>query len=174
MFNRIDEYFSGKRRGIAALCAVGFALLWMLLWDIFPMEFYSLFFMSVIGGNIQLLLLDIVTLLPFLWVFTKLTGTPLSFSKIMLANLILLFGANYVFSLFFFTNMRYLCLIPFGVQTGANVWLFRSAAETVNAKQKKAEKKQPVLSAVWAAAFSFVTEAASCALLYIIAHIYAY
>lgn len=186
MFKRLDNWFTPKRKGIAALGAIGFALLWLILWNAFPMEFYSFFFYktSIIGSNIQLLLMNGVVLLPLFWLFGKLTGTKLSFSKTALLNLPLLIAADFVFSIFAFSEQLYICFIALFVHVLISVWVFGSA-ETCGKKAPKgmkapppsgktAIKEQPVLAVVWAALFAFVSEAFSFSLLYIVAHIYAY
>lgn len=178
MFKRIDAYFTDKRKGIAALCALGFAVLWIFLWNIFPMEFYSIFYADTVGSNIQLLLLNIVTLLPLFWVFTKLTATDLSFSGTVLVNLLLLIAADFVFAVFMFSDFFFLCIIALLLHMAANVPIFGAArvrkGSSPKAAEAKAIKKQPLITVIWAAAFAFTSEAVSFALLYIMAHIYAY
>lgn len=172
MFKHLDEYFTLRRKGIAALCALGFALLWMILWKLFPMEFYSLFYSSIVGSNIQLLLLNIVVLLPLLWVFTKLTKTGLSFSRTALTNILMLIAADYVFSIFAFSGLFFICVISLLIHAAVNIWIFGGAE--IAASGERAIKKQPLITVIWAAVFAFTTEAASFALLYAIAHIYVY
>ncbi len=186
LFKRLDDWFTPKRKGIAALGAIGFALLWMFLWNAFPMEFYSFFFYktSIIGSNIQLLLMNGVVLLPLFWLFGKLAKTELSFSKTVLLNLPLLIAADFVFSIFAFSEQISICIIALIVHGLINVWTFGSAEvcgkkapKGMNAPVPKggtAIKEQPVLAIVWAALFVFVSEALSFSLLYIVAHIYAY
>lgn len=186
LFKRLDDWFTTKKRGIFALGAIGFALVWMFLWNAFPMQFYSFFFYktSIVGSNIQLLLLNGVVLLPLFWVFTKLTKTDLSFSKTVLLNVLLLAAADFVFSIFAFGDRIYICIIALIVHILINVWTFGSAEvrgkkapKGMKAPQPKgvsAIKEQPVVTIVWAAAFAFVSEALSFSLLYIVAHIYAY
>lgn len=186
MFKRLDDWFTPKRKSIAALGAIGFALIWMFLWNAFPMEFYSFFFYktSIIGSNIQLLLMNGVVLLPLFWLFAKLTKTELSFSKTVLLNLPLLIAADFVFSIFAFSEQLYFCIIALVVHGLINVWTFGSAdtrgkkaPKGMNAplpKSGTAIKEQPVVTIVWAALFAFVSEALSFSLLYIVAHIYAY
>lgn len=186
MFKRLDSWFTPKKRGIFALGAIGFALLWMFLWNAFPMEFYSFFFYktSIVGSNVQLLLMNGVVLLPLFWLFAKLTGTELSFSKTVLLNIPLLIAADFVFSIFVFSERLYICIIALLVHGIISVWTFGSAESCakkapkgMKAPQPKggtAIKEQPVLTVVWAALFAFVSEALSFSLLYIVAHIYAY
>ena len=183
MFTKLDKYFTDKKRGIFALGAIGFAILWMILWYIFAMPFYSLFFGSNIGSNIQIVLLNLTVLFPFFWLFTKLSGTDLSFSKAVLMNVLLAAGVEYVFSIFMFSDHFYICVIAYIVHALVNIWTFGSAGvrggkmgkgmRAPEVKPEAAIKKQPVISIVWAAAFSFTVDAAAIALMYIIAHIYA-
>ena len=182
----MDDWFTLKKRGIFALGAIGFALVWMFLWNAFPMQFYSFFFYktSIVGSNIQLLLLNAVVLAPLFWLFTKLTKTGLSFSKMVLVNVLLLIAADFIFSIFAFGGRLYICIIALLIHILINVWVFGSAEAIgkkaprgMNApspKGKAAIKEQPVVTIVWAAAFAFVSEALSFSLLYIVAHIYAY
>lgn len=186
MFKLLDDWFTPKRRGVFALGAIGFALVWMFLWNAFPMQFYSFFFYktSIVGSNIQLLLLNGVVLLPLFWLFTKLTGTGLSFSKAVLMNVLMLAAADFAFSIFAFGERFYICVIVLTVHALINVWTFGSAEvrgkkapKGMNAPAPKggaAIKEQPVMTIVWAAVFAFVSEALSFSLLYIVAHIYAY
>lgn len=183
MLSSLDKFFTVKRRGIAALCALGFAVIWMMLWKLFPMEWYVMFFSSIIGSNIQLVLMNGVVLLPMFYVFTKLTKTDLSFGKTVLLNIILTAAVEYVFSIFMFSDKFFLCVIALILHGAANVWVFGTAEVTdgKNTKGMRGEvtrvaaiKKQPLISVIWAAAFTFVTDAAGVALLYIIARIYAY
>lgn len=183
MFTQIDKYFTDKKKGIFALGAIGFAVLWLILWYIFPMQFYSLFFASVIGSNIQLALLNFTALFPLFYIFTKLTKTELSFSKTVLMNVLLTAAVEYVFSIFMFSGRFYICVIACILHSAANVLTFGSAGvrngklgrgmRAPGVKLRAAIKEQPVISIVWAAIFSFTADAAGVALMYVIANIYA-
>ncbi len=184
LFGTIDAFFTRKRKFFAAIGAVVFALLWIFLWNVFPMQFYSVFFAGIIGSNIQLVLLNTAVLLIMLFIFTLITGYELSFSKTVLLNILLAAAVEYVFSIFMFSDHFFVCVIAYLVHSAANIWTFGSA-ETRPAKQMKgmrspeaeavpAAKDHPIIAVVWAAAFTFVTDAACIALMYIIARIYAY
>ena len=184
MFTKLDKYFTNRKKGYFALGAIAFALLWMFFWNAFPMQFYSFFFAGIIGGNIQLALLDLVVLFPMLYIFTKLTRTDLSFCKTVLLNVLLMIAVEYVFSIFMFSDYFYICIIAYILHSAANIWTFGSAEvqslkigkgmRAPEVKRERAIKKQPVISIIWAAAFSFVSDAAGIGLMYIIARIYAY
>ena len=52
-----EPFFTPKRKKIAAICSAAAVVLWLILWNIFPMEFYSLFFASLVGSNLLLAVL---------------------------------------------------------------------------------------------------------------------
>ena len=184
MFKKIDMYFTDKKRLAAALAAIAFAVLWAILWNIFPMVFYAVFFAGTIGSNVQLILLNIVVLLPLFFIFTKLTASDLSFCRTVLLNILLIAAVEYVFSVFMFSDRFYICIIAYILHAAVNVPIFGSAAlkqkkpmkgmRSENAPLVKAIKEQPVITIVWAAAFAFVSDALCIALMYIIARLYAY
>ena len=184
MFTKLDKYFTDRKKGWFALGALAFVLVWMFLWNAFPMQFYSVFFAGVIGGNIQLALLDLVVLFPLFYIFTKLTRTDLSFCKTVLLNVFLMAAVEYVFSIFYFQGLFYLCVIAYVLHSAVNIWTFGSAEirsikmgkgmRAPEVRRDRAIKKQPVLSIVWAVIFSFTADAAGIALMRLMAHIYAY
>lgn len=184
MFSKIDNYFTDRKKGFAAIAALGFAVLWAVLWLVFPMEFYSIFFMSIIGSNVLLVLINTVVLLPFYYIFTKLTRTDLSFCKTVLVNILCLVAVEYVFSIFLFSDYFFICVLSVIAHALINIWVFGSAKirdgkapKGMNAPAPKAEisiKKQPMITIIWAAAFAFAVDAAGFALFYIITHIFAY
>lgn len=181
MFTKIDKYFTDKRKLIFAAGALAFALLWAFLWNAFPMPFYSIFFADPIGNNVQLVLLNIVILLPLFYIFTLLTKTELSFCKTVLLNILLAVAVEYVFSIFLFSDSFYWCVIAYVLHSAANVWAFGSAGVRDGKAPKgmrspevvlvPAIKKHPIISVVWAAAFSLCADAAGVALVYIIGRI---
>ena len=183
MFIKIDKYFTDKRKLIFAAGALVFALLWAFLWNAFPMPFYSVFFADIIGSNVQLVILNIVVLLPLFYIFTLLTKTELSFCKTVLLNIFLAVAVEYVFSVFLFSDSFYWCVISYIIHSAVNICTFGSAGvrdgkapkgmRSPEVKLVPAIKAQPVISIVWAAAFSLCADAAGVALMYVIAHIYA-
>ena len=184
MFTKLDKYFTDRKKGYFALGALAAVLVWMFLWNAFPMQFYSIFFAGIIGGNIQLVLLNLVVLFPLFYVFTKLTRTDLSFSKTVLLNVLLVAAVEYVFSIFYFQGYFYLCVIAYIIHSAVNIWTFGSAEvqslkigrgmRAPEVKRERAIKKQPIISIIWAVAFSFTADAAGIGLVYIMAHIYVY
>ena len=184
MFTKLDKYFTNRKKGYFALGAIVFVSVWMFLWNAFPMQFYSIFFAGIVGSNIQLVLLNAVVLFPLFYVFTKLTRTGLSFSKAVLLNILLVAAAEYVFSIFYFREQFYFCIIAYVIHSAINIWTFGSAEvqdhkigrgmRAPEVRGERAIKKQPVISIIWAVVFSFAAEAAAIGLMYIIGHIYEY
>ena len=184
MFKKLDSYFTDKKKLVFAAGAILFALLWMFLWNAFPMQFYAIFFAGIIGSNIQLALLNAAVLFPLFYIFTKLSRTDLSFCKTVLLNIFLIAAVEYVFSIFMFRDYFYLCVIACVLHAAANIWTFGSAAvrngrkakgmRSPDVKGEAAIKKQPVISIIWAAAFTFAADAVCIALMYVIARIYYY
>lgn len=182
MFTKIDKYFTDKRKLVFAVGALAFAFLWAFLWNAFPMPFYSIFFADIVGSNVQLVILNIVVLLPLFYIFTLLTKTELAFSKTVLLNIFLAAAVEYVFSIFLFSDSFYWCVIAYILHSAANVRTFGSAGardgkapkgmRSPEVKLVPAIKKQPIISIVWAAVFSLCADAAGVALVYVIAHIY--
>ena len=184
LFKKADSFFTDKRKLIFAVGSFAFALLWMFLWNAFPMQFYVIFFAGIIGSNIQLVLLNAVVLFPMFYIFTKLSRTELSFSKTVLMNIFLAAAVEYVFSIFMFSDYFFWCPIAYILHSAVNVWTFGSAEvrdgkkargmRSSDVKREPAIKKQPVISVIWAAAFTFASDAVCIALMYIIARIYYY
>lgn len=182
MFKKTDKFFTDKMKLIFAVGALAFAFLWAFLWNAFPMQFYSIFFADLIGSNIQLVILNIVVLLPLFYIFTLLTKTELSFCKTVLLNIFLAVAVEYVFSIFLFSDSFYWCVIAYILHSAANVWTFGSAGvrdgkapkgmRSPEVRLVPAIKSQPIISVMWAAAFSLCADAAGVALVYIIARIY--
>ena len=184
LFKKLDQYFTDKKKLFFAIGSVAFAMLWMLLWNIFPMQFYAIFFAGIVGSNIQLVLLNAAALFPLFYIFTKLTRTELSFCKTVLLNIFLVAAVEYVFSIFMFSDYFYLCVIAYILHSAANIWTFGSAEvrgsrkakgmRSPEIKREAAIKKQPIISIIWAAAFTFTADAMCIALMYVIARIYYY
>lgn len=188
LFRKIDAYFTDLRKGISAIAALAAAVIYLILWHCFPMQTYSLFYANAIGSNLLLVLLNIVVLLPFFYIFTKLTKTELSFCKTVLVNIICITAVEYVCATMFlvFNSNLYWYLSCIGavvIHIGINIWSFGS----VKTRDKKilrgmkaplsdnrcAIKKQPLITVIWAVVFVVVTDAVSFILFYIIAHIFA-
>lgn len=183
MFKKIDNYFDLKHKIYASAGAVVFALLWLILWDMFPMQFYSLFCANLVGSFIQLILLNAVVVPIFLLIFTLVTKTDLSFCKTVPLNILCVFGIE-IFRLFigFYGWSMYLLIAGIVVHGAICLWPFGTAAVRDNkapkgmkapAPEKKiAIKEQPLITVVWAVAFAFSIDVVCLWLYRVIALIY--
>ncbi len=166
MFKRIDNYFDLKHKVYAAIGAVVFAVLWMILLDTFPMQFYALFCASLVGSFVQLILMNAVVVPVFLLIFTLVTKTDLSFCKIVPLNIICIFGIE-ILRLFIgvYGWSMYLLIAGILIHAAICLWGFGTAAVRDNKAPKGmkapvpekeiAIKKQPLIAVIWAVAFAF-------------------
>ncbi len=183
MFKKIDNYFDFRHKVYAALGAVVFAIVWLILWDMFPMQFYSLFCASLAGSFIQLVLLNAVVAPVFLLIFTAVTKTDLSFCKTVPINIVCVFGIE-LLRLFigFYGWSMYLLAAGIIVHGAICLWAFgtaeirdKKAPKGMNAPSPKREiaiKKQPVIAVIWAVVFAFSIDAVCLWLYRVMALIY--
>lgn len=110
IFKKIDMYFDIKRKGKYSLICLGAAVLWVILWLTFPMEFYSVFFDSVVGSNILLLLMELVIMIPANLMFSKILKANISMSLTFIADIICMTAAAYTFSIFRYEQVWWVIL----------------------------------------------------------------
>ena len=166
MFKKIDNYFDLKHKIFAAIGSVVFTIVWLILWDMLPMQFYAIFCGSLIGSFVQLILLNAVVAPIFLLVFTLVTKTDLSFCKTVPINIICVFGVEFLRLCISVYGWGTVWLIPAILVHGAIcLWAFgtapvrdNKAPKGMNApapKRETAIKKQPLISVIWAVTFAF-------------------
>lgn len=172
-----------KRKGIMALAAVGAAVLWIILWMLFPMEWYSLFFASTAGSYIQIALLCTVIILPLCYIMSVITSADISSALNYIVNLIFMMGILFLFSAFRY-SMPWLVAIAAVLHMGAMVWVYGSAEKyktgRISLKHKeepvpegiKMIKKQPLITIMWAAIYTLAANALNIFLFWQMAYIY--
>ena len=100
----LDRRFTLREKGkISVICGAA-ALLWAVFSKIFPLEFYSLFFMSMVGSNILLIFLAAVISVPCCLLFSKLTENNISLIFSLISDIVLMTAAAYVFSIFRYSH----------------------------------------------------------------------
>ncbi len=139
---KFDEKFTLKRKGFFAIGAVAVAVLWAVLWLVFPMQWYSLFFSSTVGSYVTLILLAAVLIMPMCWIFSLITRTNLSVTKSLIVNIIFLVGIFFLFSAFRYT-MAYLIAIAAVLHIAAMAWVLGTAPK-IPKKHIKRTKPEPV------------------------------
>lgn len=110
IFKEFDLYFDLKRKGKLSLICLGAAVLWTVLWLTFPMEFYAVFFDSVVGSNILLFLLELVIMIPANLMFSKILKANISMSLTFIADIICMTAAAYTFSIFRYEQIWWVIL----------------------------------------------------------------
>ncbi|MCI7768608.1 MAG: hypothetical protein MSJ26_11600 [Oscillospiraceae bacterium] len=103
-------FFTEKRKGIAAIISVGAAVLWVFLWLVFPMEFYSLFFASNIGSTLFLASLAAAVTFPACFICTKVLKKDISVPLLLCVNIIGMVGCIFLYSIFRYTAIWWLIL----------------------------------------------------------------
>lgn len=105
-----ESFFTLKRKGTAAIISIAAALLWVILWFIFPMEFYSLFFASNIGSTIFLAVLAAVITFPACYIGTKALSRDISVVLHLCVNIIGMVGCIFLYSIFRYTAIWWLII----------------------------------------------------------------
>ena len=95
-----EPFFTPKRKKIAAICSAAAVVLWLILWNIFPMEFYSLFFASLVGSNLLLAVLAAVITFPSNLLCSKITRRDISAGIHLIINIVFMVGCIYLYSIF--------------------------------------------------------------------------
>ncbi|MDE6592352.1 MAG: hypothetical protein K2K57_04730 [Oscillospiraceae bacterium] len=75
-------------------------MLWVILLSIFPLPFYSLFFMSVVGSNVFLVLLAAVITFPSNLLFSKIAKADIGEWRHLAINVVFMLAVVYTYSIF--------------------------------------------------------------------------
>lgn len=138
-------YFTAKRKGIAAIVSLGAAVLWVILWFVFPMEFYSLFFASNIGSTLFLAAMAAVITFPACFICTKALSKDISVPLHLGVNIVGMVGCIFLYSIFRFTAVWWL-ILGLAVHLGATAAVFVTAPDIKVNRVK--EKKGRLASAL--------------------------
>lgn len=138
-------YFTAKRKGTAAIVSLAAAVLWTILWFIFPMEFYSLFFASNIGSTFFLAALAAVITFPACFICTKALNKDISVPLHLVVNIIGMVGCIFLYSIFRFTAVWWL-ILGLAVHIAATSAVFVTAPDIKVNRIK--EKKSRLASAL--------------------------
>lgn len=134
-----QPYFTLKRKGIASLICLAAAVLWLILWNIFPMPFYSLFFASNIGSNIILVLLAAMLTFPLNFLFSKTLGTDISVPAMLIVNIVCMMAFIYLYSIFRYTAVWWVIIAAVVHMAAAAVVFAKSRQPKI--PKLKTEKK---------------------------------
>ncbi len=172
---KIDGGFTPRKKGFFALGTIGLIILWMILWYVFPMEWYSFFFASTVGSYIHLVLLATVLIFPMCWLLTVITGRNISIVKNYPVSLVFMIAIVFLFSAFRY-DMAFLPVTAGILHAIAMVWVIGTAKHYERRKIKRIKnaeaKKQPLLVVLSAVLYTAAINSANIFLFYKIAHIY--
>ena len=156
--NKADNkqvFFTPKRKAAAALCSVGIVILWAVLWLVFPMEFYSLFFASMIGSNLLLVVLSVIITFPLNWICSKVLNADVNMKWHLAVNAVGMVGCIYLYSIFRYT-------IPALPILGLLLHLSASAVLYIKCRYAEVSrlktKKQPLKAAVCGVIAAFLSD----------------
>lgn len=138
-------YFTEKRKGTASVICLGTAVLWTLLWSVFPMEFYSLFFASNIGSTLFLAFIAAVITFPACFICTKVLKKDISVPLHLCVNIIGMVGCIFLYSIFRYTDIWWL-ILGLVIHMAATAVVFVTAPEIRINRIK--EKKGRLVSAL--------------------------
>ena len=200
---KIDSGFTIKKKGLFSLGCIVAAVLWVILWFVFPMEWYSIFFASTIGSYVTLVLLATVLIVPFCWLFTLVTASNISFTVNYIANVLFIIGVTFLFSVFRYT-MWWLIAIAVVLQIAVQTFIIGNAPPYKKKRLKKLSKKyknisyekitggtvkvepdvdessevlikkQPFIAVMWAAVHTIVIDAVNILLFWLLAYTFNY
>lgn len=105
-----DAFFTVRNKITASVICGAVVIVWLILWKIFPMEFYSIFFASAVGSNIMLLLLMLVLMIPFNLLFSKIIKADISMTLTFIKDILCMFAVSYTFSIFRYTQVWWFIL----------------------------------------------------------------
>ncbi|MBQ8825658.1 MAG: hypothetical protein IJ007_01015 [Oscillospiraceae bacterium] len=200
---KIDSGFTIKKKGLFSLGCIAFAILWVILWFIFPMEWYSLFFASTVGSYVTLVLLATVIVVPLCWLFTIITASNISFTLNYIANVLFIIGVTFLFSAFRY-SMWWLVAIAVLLQIAVQTFIIGKAPPYKKKRLKKLSKKhknisyekitggtvkvepdvdessealikkQPLIAVMWAAVHTIAADVINIALFWLLAYTFNY
>ena len=129
-------FFTQKRKGIAAAVSLGAAALWVLLWFVFPMEFYSLFFASNIGSTLFLAFIAAIITFPACFICTNALKKDISVPLYLTVNIIGMVGCIFLYSIFRYTEVWWL-IAGLTVHMAGTAVIFAAAPDIITPKIKE-------------------------------------
>lgn len=171
MIKNFDLFFDLKKKGKASLFCGAFALLWIILWAVFPMAFYSLFFDSAAGSNVFLLALELVLIIPLNLMFSKIVKGNISMFFTLISDIIFMTAAAYTFSIFRYSQVIWVILVIL-LHLLSKLFIDGKPYEGDNVKISLLKRK-PLSAALTALAHTAAADSLLLLLMYTSAHIFA-
>lgn len=171
MIKKIDLFFDSKKKIKASVISGSFALLFIILWLVFPMEFYSVFYASAAGSNVLLLLMELVLIFPLNMLFSKIIKGNISVFFTLVSDIVLMTAAAYTFSIFRYTQVIWLILVIV-LHFISKLFIDGHAYESSDIKLSLIKRK-PLSAVLIALAHTAAADGIFLLLVYTTAHIFA-
>ena len=150
----IDLKSALKRKKKPALLFGGLAVLWVILLSVFPLPFYSLFFMSMVGSNVFLVLLAAVVTFPANLLFSKIARADIGEWLHLAVNVMFMLAVVYTYSIFRYTAVWWVIIAAL-LHCAVTAALFMNAKrENIPKIKEKDEKSRLALLGIVCTAFS--------------------
>jgi hypothetical protein len=131
-----------------------FAVLWCVLWAIFPMAWYSLFMANMVGSNVYILLFCFIIAVLTRSIFNKLWRIDLPFVQNTFAKTLMLIATIYIYSIFLYSDYWYILLIYLVAYVVINAIILNKVERRDPKVVKPLIKRNPVLAIVYAIVLS--------------------
>lgn len=171
MIKKFDLFFDSRKKTKASLICGAFALLFIILWAVFPMEFYSVFYASAAGSNILLLLMELVLIIPLNMLFSRITKGNISVFFTLVSDIVLMTAAAYTFSIFRYTQIIWLILV-LALHFLSKLFIDGHTYESSDIKLPPIKRK-PLQTVLTALAHTATADGIFLLLMYTTAHIFA-
>ncbi|MDR0946828.1 MAG: hypothetical protein LBM87_03655 [Ruminococcus sp.] len=110
IFSKANKSITKKHRRYFALGAVIIAVLFCILWAVFPLPFFSLFMADNIGANIFLICLCATVSFFSIYIFGNIYRLLIPFIHKNIVTTLFLLLNIYMFSIFFYSDLRWVLI----------------------------------------------------------------
>lgn len=145
-----------KNRLLLALGGVGVAILYVILWYVFPLPFYSLFYASNIGSNILIMLLAAVVTFVFNLAFAKLTKRNIRPVIHLIINEIGMLAVVYTYSIFRYDAVYWVILAAAVHAAASGIFFVKSGF--IYEQKRKTERKGTLSAVVYGVLCALVSD----------------
>ncbi|MCM1578951.1 MAG: hypothetical protein NC078_09155 [Ruminococcus sp.] len=147
-----------RKKKKPALLSAGLALLWVILLNIFPLDFYSLFLMSNMGSNVFLIALAAAVTFQANLLFSKLTKSDINVYAHLCVNIIFMTALVYTYSIFRYDAV-WLVILAALLHCAVTVLVFAKTKKTASqtpAKEKSGKGRLIIMGVVCSAVSDFL------------------
>lgn len=146
-----------RKKGKAALIALGAALLWTVLYLIMPLPFYSLFFMSTVGNNLLLAAMAAILTLCTDYIFSRALKAEIITAAHLITGIVFMVGFIHLYSIFRYTAVYWVIISVVGYCGAEAVIFIKARREKIPLiKEKKGGGK--ISSAVMGAVCALLSD----------------